>query len=719
MRLFRFSVPKTFLICLLFCGLCLSLFAGCGPAEPAQNSEGGETMPESSVESAEPSEPEEDRPVVFRMAVASDVHMSSASDETAGRLRKLFSSAYAYAESQDYAKLDAAVFVGDVTNYGQASEWNAFLSVSEQVRRDETVQIAVMGNHEYYNGKKAVYTSVVNPETNIHKVVNGFHLIALSPDGDNEYNADTLAFLKEALEEAAKDEPDKPIFVFQHHHIRNTVYVSAEWSADDSAKLDAILKNYPQVIDFSGHSHAPINHPTSIYQKDYTCVGTGTLAYFELLSGMTGGTIPSDAGQAAQYWIVEVADNGKTTLLPYNILTDDFFRTASTLDGDAQLIYTVSPSAGKEGFKYTLEQRKAASDKPFFPSGSELILSDVYEQGVTLTFPQAGDGDCIYSYRAECVSADGQKVVFARYAPFYIEPLADTVACDVSGCKPGTDYTVSVYPVDCYGNEGEPLTGSFRTDDAKQSVYVTSVPVRFEGTCANFDHLTELTQSDRTPAYGGAPNGDVFAGDWASAAKSTGGRAQLKESGGYLDSPCLEVWALLNQNQGLYLFPNERNQFSTQFKDPQYLRVWADFTDVEFRKANFGLVAPGNCLYTTDEKDYTPNLYFWYLPEGGTEWIRCKHGEDGCFGTEQGSSVHGLKGWFAFPLSDFGYRTGTGSGSPRVTGSFPGSEIAGIYLFWDYDKTVPGQYDQKTFRLDEFQLVNDYTVFEEYKGENG
>ena len=410
LRTLRPRLSHAFPALILLIALCLSAVS-CGnltPSDsgPGESSEsGGQDMSVSPNPSESPapdasgaeSESTAERNVVFRMAVASDVHISSAYDASASRLKDLFSSAYAYAETQPHPALDAAVFVGDLTNYGRASEWKAFLSVSEKARKEETEQIAVMGNHEYYEGGKDVYRAEVSGETNLHEIVNGFHLIALSPDGDNLYSAETLNFLKTSLEEAAADDPDKPIFVFQHHHIRNTVYVSSEWYAADSAKLDAILRNYPQVIDFSGHSHAPVNHPESIFQKDYTCVGTGTLAYFELLSGMSYGTIPPNADQAAQYWIVEVTDRGVTTLRPYNLLTGDFFRTQSTKDGDETISYTVSAREGKDGFRYTREKRLEGRDVPQFPEQSELSVGGIDDAGADLVIPQAEDGDGIYS----------------------------------------------------------------------------------------------------------------------------------------------------------------------------------------------------------------------------------------------------------------------------------------------------------------------------------
>ena len=102
-------------------------------------------------------------------------------------------------------------------------------------------------------------------------------VLTVNIHAENTYTASDWA--KEELKKAAEDDPTKPIFVQQHYHITNTVYGSDLWGTD---VFTSILNKYPQVIDFSGHSHYPINDPRSIWQGRFTALGCGTLAYFEL-----------------------------------------------------------------------------------------------------------------------------------------------------------------------------------------------------------------------------------------------------------------------------------------------------------------------------------------------------------------------------------------------------------------------------------------------------
>lgn len=130
--------------------------------------------------------------------------------------------------------------------------------------------------------------------------------------------------------------------------------------------------------------------------------------------------------------------------------------------------------------------------------------------------------------------------------------------------------------------------------------------------------------------------------------------------------------------------------------DNKYLVVWADFTNVEFRKACFGLLSTeGTKPYRTD--DYDKNSPFYYLADGSDEWVTMSHGGDGCFGVAQGSNMLGKKGYFALPVEYF--RMGSLAMNENTL-------ITGIYLYADI---ANNSYANVPFYLDNFMLVEDYT----------
>ncbi|MBO5261693.1 MAG: hypothetical protein J6B45_01470 [Clostridia bacterium] len=139
-------------------------------------------------------------------------------------------------------------------------------------------------------------------------------------------------------------------------------------------------------------------------------------------------------------------------------------------------------------------------------------------------------------------------------------------------------------------------------------------------------------------------------------------------------------------------FEEERQELLGNNK---YLVVWMDFTAVEMRKACWGLRS-GSTNYRTDDYGKSP---FYYLADGETEWVELMHGGDGCFGSGDGISMMGKKGYFAFPIEYFT------KGSAKLTED---TLITGIYFYGD----VNNGYQNKEFYFDNIIFAEDYTKFE-------
>ena len=165
----------------------------------------------------------------------------------------------------------------------------------------------------------------------------------------------------------------------------------------------------------------------------------------------------------------------------------------------------------------------------------------------------------------------------------------------------------------------------------------------------------------------------------------------------------VKLTASSHSNRALYLYADAVNRNAQEFDSTRYLRVWVDFTGIDFRKASFGLVSKCDELYTTDDIDGRTDQPFYCLPEGEDSWKTMYHGTDGCFGAAQDSSVKNFKGWLAFPTANFAYRGGTGD-------RFDANVIKAVYMYFDFSSD--GMLG-KPFYLDEIALVEDYKVFEE------
>ena len=236
-----------------------------------------------------------------------------------------------------------------------------------------------------------------------------------------------------------------------------------------------------------------------------------------------------------------------------------------------------------------------------------------------------------------------------------------------------------------------------------------------------YDWVRDTNGSDKTPEIGEGP----FDGQ---AITLESGKAIQKRVGGYNETPfdesaksnaILSVTAGKGYNGsdalsvykgGKVTAPDEKGRIDntamavsldsvTEIGKTRYLRMWVDFSKVDFREASFGLVGTDGTIYTTDNKNEA-GTYFYYLAEGQERWKTYRNGGDGCFGADQGASVKGFKGFMAFPVSDFVSADGTALTSA--------TQVKEMYMFFDYsDVSLLG----KGFYLDEIGLVSQFWNF--------
>ncbi len=225
----------------------------------------------------------------------------------------------------------------------------------------------------------------------------------------------------------------------------------------------------------------------------------------------------------------------------------------------------------------------------------------------------------------------------------------------------------------------------------------------------DFESYSSFTKGENA-SYTLIDPADYWDGAWSSA-DDNGDEltCEIQDGVGLNGSKGLVVGSTGTNNAGLYLYATADNKIPTDYTGSAYLRVWADFTNVEFRKGNFGVVDSSYSLYTTDETDGAWECKYYYSADGST-WEEYLHGADGCFGDAQDTSILGLKGWFAFPVADFTIRSNANWDAVDALSTPDMSKIVGVYLFWDYSDN--GDYAGQTFVLDDIEFVADYTVLD-------
>lgn len=445
---------------------------------------------------------------VFRFVVTSDVHIRNDADKINGheQLAKLYETAYAYAESHPvYDKLDAMFFIGDNTQGGSEQQQTYFFNYLKENTREGTYALATMGNHEFkatgqnYNDpvgatqKFLEYSGYETTDTRFE--LGGYQFIALAPDRYNKaknlfFTQEKLDWLKQELDAAVAATPDKPIFVLQHQPPYGTMKGTTGTSADKGLK--ELLVNYPQVIDFSGHTHCSLSDPRIIWQGEFTAINTGGLAYLSVPimngtndEGTSGREIDEEGGwasvsedsavrNAGMYYIVEIDANDTIRVLTYNMFTESLY-------GEPFILDSIDPA----DFRYT-DARRNDAVQPEFPAGAKLQLRTNNYKNLQFAIPQATCKDVVQSYRVEVYEgATKIQTLYRLSGANYGDAAPERVNAYVKNLEPNTSYTIKVYATSSYNLDSEPLTLNVTTGGEATRADILDVAFLDDGTAVN------------------------------------------------------------------------------------------------------------------------------------------------------------------------------------------------------------------------------------------
>lgn len=403
---------------------------------------------------------QEDFNAIFRFVALSDVHYKDEPGPERERFAGAIEKAYEIARRDaGHPLLDALFVVGDFADQGTETQMQAFAETLRMLK-PETQAVLSTASHEYNRnsgGPDAAHEKlarIFGQEPDVHKVICDFHCISVSPSTGCNFSEEKRDWAAEELAIAAADDPKKPIFFFQHPHITGTVYGSIHWGEED---LTATLMHYPQVIDFSGHSHAPINDPRSIHQQHFTSLGTGTLSYFELDEfDKAYGTVPPNAENAAQMLIVEADAQNRVRIYPYDLLSGNYF----------PYVWEVDTPGDPNSFRYT-DARYQNAPLPYFTPQAEITASECTANSAVLEFTQASiAADYVNDYTVRVIHRDSNTIVrqTALWSEYYFYEMPKTLRLMVEGLSPDSDYIAEVHARGFWGNRSaSPLRAAFRT----------------------------------------------------------------------------------------------------------------------------------------------------------------------------------------------------------------------------------------------------------------
>lgn len=321
--------------------------------------------------------------------------------------------------------IDVLIMAGDFTDLSTTKSWASFKKAFDNVfGEDKPILSYVMGNHDYWvpdffesfdvpipaamQNRFIKYTGEY-PYT--HKIVNGYHFIAWSSsDGSYDKSYSEKDWIKEQLEIAVADDPTKPIFVTTHLAPKDAVYGGDDWGNQD---IYDVLKDYPQVVSFSGHSHYSLVDERSILQTAFTAINTQTIDYVELEEGKFNGSIPKDAynnsiAESTPMSLIMNVNSEKITIQRLDALTGEEVKQPWVLN---------APYSDLD--EYTLQNEQSRNlQAPVFSADINAKIENKNDKDnkpiKVLSFVSASDDDFVHSYRIEFKDANGNEVNFER-----------------------------------------------------------------------------------------------------------------------------------------------------------------------------------------------------------------------------------------------------------------------------------------------------------------
>jgi hypothetical protein len=407
---------------------------------------------------------------------------------------------------------------GDVSYQGEEEHWESFYRTWNRYKGNLEL-VPAMGNHDSdrLDGTTTAFDRFrknTGKEPLAHYVISDYHFITVSPGlgtvtdttattgagtgaiatarsaassssgGGDMFDSAVKNWLRKRIDIAKNGSPEKPIFIFVHHPLRNTCYVSDIWYttsfAADASKgenpLDGFFRDDPQVVIFSGHIHSSNNDPRSIWQgyvsgsqRGFTSVNVPSIYYYDLEAGRLGrspdGTGNCNTPKNAD-WITGAGQGLIVSVKGPKVKIENFdFDTGEgprPLSDVAQIPQTWEFDVSKpQEFPYTDEVRKTQKTAPVFDAGAEVRVLDVGETWVEVNFdqakmPSANPGnEVMHTYCFELVDKNtGNKRTVSQWSDFMLAPRLQkpTYTQLIGGLNAKTEYEMRIYACASFGS---------------------------------------------------------------------------------------------------------------------------------------------------------------------------------------------------------------------------------------------------------------------------
>lgn len=427
----------------------------------------------------------------LKVGILSDVHCNNENTT------KYFVKALEYFRNND---VDAVMIAGDMIGWGLewqlelfSQKWYSVFPDDRGLNGKKIVKLFVYGNHEIvghkYSSPKSRYTEeeialqcIANRREELWKKyfhedfepiyikdVKGYKFI-----GAHFQTTRRTSGLEEFFDAVGRKLPkDKPFFYFQHTHPKGTCSGETVWGQDNGESTE-LLKRYPNVIAFSGHSHTTLTDERTIWQGEFTSVGTGSLAYASALNSGEYENGSRKKGENSQMEAFPKRKSHQGQLM--TVYTDrvELLRHDFTYDEDLGT-WTIPLGTGEK--PYSIDFRAADTPAPEFASDAKVSVSCKDDgqdrqkntvQQIFVKFPSIPSCDArprAYEFTVEAVNADNGSVLASKKVlsgGFFLGEKRDVklgsqCVFAVSELPSGMPVRFAVYPANCFGRKGEPV----------------------------------------------------------------------------------------------------------------------------------------------------------------------------------------------------------------------------------------------------------------------
>ena len=404
----------------------------------------------------------------IKIGIISDFQLNS---KHSNPYNRLYNKYYEYFEKNLFKALsvlkknniDIIIIAGDTTDIGKSEDYLLFKNILYSVYKynQTPIIISLMGNHDYDigdedNKNRHKFFNYMQSYPYSHYIINNFNFIFWSNDNYHvrENAIQYYSWIKSTLEKARKNKNKEgdPIFVITHIPPKKTVYGSENFWGHEG--IYNILKDYPEVICISGHSHYSLRNKKSIWQGNFTAINTQSLSYIDL-DEFYENTMSVREDSLKNDSIGLIAYLNKNSIRFDRIE----FSSEEILDERWKIYFPINIS----NFIYTFEKRNKKI-KPFFDGKNEIKVEKIKENYIIkkyIVFNAAFHEDYVYIYKIVFKNQNFNKE-YLYYSDYYKNKKLrkEIVKFELPNNLENGKYNVEIYAIDSFDNISEPKIGT-------------------------------------------------------------------------------------------------------------------------------------------------------------------------------------------------------------------------------------------------------------------